>query len=164
MTDSSQPASAIQALSEHPPQQLERFQLLYEGLDATNVSPALLATCYHPDIVFQDPFHQISGLAELTHYFASVYENATAVRFDFHRQWHEKTDNGHASFIRWTLTYRHPKLYGGQQDIVVDGGSELLWQDQLIIHHRDFFDGGQMLYEHLPLLSWAIRKLKERMA
>ena len=156
--------SAIQALSEKAPEQLERFKLLYHTLDADSVSPALLATCYHPDIIFKDPFHRIKGLAQLTQYFAGVYENAQDVSFDFHREWHNKTNDGQFSYIRWTMSYRHPKLYGGEQAILVDGGTELSWQDRRIIYHRDFFDAGQMLYEHLPLLRWAIQKLKERMA
>ena len=41
--------------------------------------------------------------------------------------------------------------------------SLLHWQDDKIIVHQDFFDGGAMLYEHLPVMGWAIRKLKERM-
>lgn len=159
-----QSTSAIQALSEQAPEQLERFKLLYHTLNAETVSPALLSTCYHSDVIFQDPFHRIEGLPALTQYFMGVYENASSVKFDFHREWHQRTDDGQFSFIRWTMSYRHPRLYGGEQDIIVDGGSELSWQDQRIIYHRDFFDAGQMLYEHLPVLRWAIQKLKDRMS
>jgi hypothetical protein len=137
----------------------ERFQQLYRNLSASTVNKESLGQCYHPDIQFQDPFHQVSGLDVLTQYFAAMYENVSYIHFEFHRSWQQ--DN--TSFIRWTMSYRHPKLYAGKQVIHVEGGSELIWRDDLIIDHRDFFDGGNMLYEHLPVLGWAIRKLKGRM-
>ena len=63
----------------------------------------------------------------------------------------------------WTMTYRHPKLHKGKQDIRVEGVSLLQWKDGKIIRHQDIFDAGTMLYEHIPVLGWMIKKLKERL-
>ena len=134
------------------------FQQLYQQLNRDTVSKTLLAQVYGDAIHFQDPFHQIYGLQALTDYFVSLYENVEYIEFDFGHCWYE--DN-HA-FIRWQMHYRHPRINGGNT-VSVDGGSELIWQDNRIIQHRDFFDAGQMLYEKLPLIGWLIRKLKERM-
>lgn len=35
-------------------------------------------------------------------------------------------------------------------------------QDDLIIRQRDYYDAGEMIYEHLPLLGWAVRGVKRR--
>ena len=37
-----------------------------------------------------------------------------------------------------------------------------LCEDERIIHQRDYYDAGEMLYEHLPLLGWAVRGAKRR--
>jgi hypothetical protein len=135
------------------------FQNLYHQLQRGNVDKATLATVYGESIQFKDPFHNINGLDAMTRYFVSMYENVESIEFTFGHCWQE--DN-HA-FIRWQMVYQHPRINSGKP-VTVDGGSELIWGNDKIIQHRDFFDGGQMLYEHLPLLGWAIRKLKERMS
>jgi len=38
-----------------------------------------------------------------------------------------------------------------------------VWQDNRVIRHHDLFDAGAMLYEHLPVMGWAIHKVKERL-
>ena len=55
----------------------------------------------------------------------------------------------------------HPRLAGGQL-IEVEGCSFLLWRDR-VYRHRDYFDAGALLYEHLPVLGRVIAWLKRRM-
>lgn len=134
------------------------FYELYQTLNADADIPTLLANLYHPDIHFSDPFHAISGLTTLTQYFEHLYQDVAHIRFDFHQTLVE----GEQGCVHWTMYYRHPKLYKGEQDIPVEGMSLLKWQAGKIIKHQDFFDGGAMLYEHIPLLGWGVRKIKER--
>jgi hypothetical protein len=35
-------------------------------------------------------------------------------------------------------------------------------QGEKIIRQRDYYDAGQMIYEHLPLLGWVVRGIKRR--
>lgn len=144
----------------------QAFFQLYQQLNADADIAQLLATTYHPDIDFSDPFHSIQGLTQLTQYFEHLYQDVEHIWFDFHpplvgnqqeaakQQW----------AVEWLMTYRHPKLHRGQQDIQVNGVSLLRWQEGKIISHRDFFDGGAMLYEHIPLLGWGVKKIKERLS
>lgn len=60
------------------------------------------------------------------------------------------------------MHFRHPRLRGGAP-ISVDGCSHLLWWDK-VYQHRDYFDAGAMLYEHLPLMGGVIAWLKRRLA
>ena len=137
----------------------DRFIHTYQTL-GPGVDPApLLADLYHDDVVFKDPFHQISGLEHMVKYFDGLYANLSDCRFEFH----EILSQHQLGTVFWTLTFRHPKLHGGNKDIQVEGMSMLHWRDDKIMVHQDFFDGGAMIYEHLPVMGWAIRKLKERM-
>jgi hypothetical protein len=31
-----------------------------------------------------------------------------------------------------------------------------------VVLQRDYYDAGEMIYEHLPLLGWAVRSVKRR--
>jgi hypothetical protein len=31
-----------------------------------------------------------------------------------------------------------------------------------VYYHRDYYDAGSMLYEHIPLMGYAIRKIKKK--
>jgi hypothetical protein len=35
-------------------------------------------------------------------------------------------------------------------------------ENDLITRQRDYYDAGEMIYEHLPLLGWAVRGVKRR--
>lgn len=140
-------------------QTISNFQQLYLHLNRDTVSCELLAEVYADNIQFQDPFHHIQGLQALSGYFVGLYQNVEHIEFDFGHYWQQ--DNH--TFIRWQMHYRHPRIHRGKT-VTVDGGSELIWQNDRIIQQRDFFDAGQMLYEKLPFIGWLIRKLKERMS
>ena len=58
------------------------------------------------------------------------------------------------------MNYAHPKLAGGK-DIVVDGATDLMFEEK-IIYHRDYIDMGQMLYEQIPVLGSIIRYIKKK--
>ncbi|MAK91552.1 MAG: transcriptional regulator [Oceanospirillaceae bacterium] len=135
----------------------EKFQQLYQSLNRNNVSYDRLAECYSQNIEFSDPFHRIQGLTDLTHYFSELYSNVQSIDFRFEHS--QSVDN--VNYQRWLMTFRHPAI-GRGKEISVRGCSELIWAEEKIIRHTDFFDAGSMLYEHLPVLGWAIRKLKER--
>lgn len=137
---------------------LERFKLLYQQLNRDSITAELIRSCYADDVSFYDPFHQIRGVQALTEYFVSMYSNVEHISFNFTGSWHQ--DN--SSMLRWTMKFSHPRISRGEL-IAVEGCSELHWQEGKIVRHQDFFDAGAMLYEHLPLLGWAIGKLKERM-
>lgn len=111
-------------------------------------------------MVFHDPLHQISGLANVRQYFSELYANVQELRFDFHA--FDQTGNN-SGYLRWTMSYRHPRLRRGAP-IRVEGCSHLRWHDERVYRHRDYFDAGALLYEHLPVLGGVIAWLKRRLA
>lgn len=137
--------------------QLERFTALYKQLNRDTISHQLISSCYADSVLFTDPLHRIEGVQALTNYFVAMYSNVEQIDFDFTDSWHANNK----SILRWSMSFRHPRIGAGKL-ITVEGCSELQWHNDLIVRHQDFFDAGAMLYEHLPLLGWVIRKLKER--
>ncbi|AZE87478.1 nuclear transport factor 2 family protein [Pseudomonas orientalis] len=135
---------------------LRHFGHTFATLDKHNLS--LLDGLYSDDIVFADPLHEVHGLPELHRYFAQLYSNVNQLDFDFHG--FDQTAEGEG-YLRWTMSFRHPRLAGGEL-IRVQGCSHLMWRDK-VYRHRDYFDAGALLYEHLPVLGGVISWLKRRM-
>lgn len=135
---------------------LRHFGHTFATLDKYNLS--LLDGLYSDDIVFADPLHEVHGLPELHRYFAQLYSNVNQLDFDFHG--FDQTAEGEG-YLRWTMSFRHPRLAGGEL-IRVPGCSHLMWRDK-VYRHRDYFDAGALLYEHLPVLGGVISWLKRRM-
>lgn len=136
---------------------LRQFAHGFATLDKNNLER--LGELYSDDVLFSDPLHEVRGLADMQAYFAELYANISELRFDFYG-----FDEVHAGegYLRWTMSYRHPRLAKGRL-IRVEGCSHLLWHSK-VYRHRDYFDAGNLLYEHLPLLGSAIRWLKRRLA
>ena len=136
---------------------LRRFASEFATLDAGNLQR--LGQLYSDDVLFRDPLHEVRGLPALQRYFAELYANVGRLEFDFHG--FDQVVDGEG-YLRWTMHFRHPRLRGGAR-ISVDGCSHLLWWDK-VYQHRDYFDAGAMLYEHLPLMGGVIAWLKRRLA
>ena len=136
---------------------LRRFATEFAALDAGNL--ARLGELYSDDVLFRDPLHEVRGLPALQRYFAEMYANVGRLDFDFHG--FDQVCDGEG-YLRWTMTFRHPRLRGGAP-ISVDGCSHLLWWDK-VYQHRDYFDAGALLYEHLPVFGRLIAWLKGRLS
>lgn len=131
-------------------------QQLYRNLHAGNLEQ--LSRVYAENVLFIDPFHRIEGLQPLKAYFAGMYSNVRHVEFQFERVLQD--DN--SALIRWTMSLSHPRLNSGKT-LHVPGVTELEFTDRITLH-RDFFDAGALLYEQVPVIGWAIRRIKERIA
>ncbi len=137
---------------------LHQFARRFAELDSSNLDR--LGELYSTDARFVDPLHEIRGTAAMRRYFGELYANVRDLRFDFYGFDQVREGEG---YLRWTMSYRHPRLAGGRL-IRVEGCSHLLWQDGKVYRHRDYFDAGALLYEHLPLLGRVIAWLKRRLA
>lgn len=136
---------------------LRQFARDFSQLDAHNLER--LGQLYSDDVHFTDPLHDVHGLPQMKAYFANLYANIKELRFDFHAFDQISVGQG---YLRWTMSYRHPRLAGGQQ-IQVEGCSHLLWREK-VYRHRDYFDAGALLYEHIPVLGSTIHWLKRKLA
>ncbi|MHA6494063.1 nuclear transport factor 2 family protein [Pseudomonas borbori] len=136
---------------------LRQFAHTFAELNKNNLQR--LDELYSSDALFCDPLHEVRGLDNIRSYFAELYANVSELRFDFYAFDEVRQGEG---YLRWTMSYRHPRLAKGRL-IRVEGCSHLQWNAR-VYRHRDYFDAGNLLYEHLPLLGQAIRWLKGRLA
>lgn len=134
---------------------ISNFIETYQRLDKHHLH--LLADIYASDIEFQDPLHKINGLTDLHQYFEKMYANVTHCHFVIHDSFHIENK----AAVYWSMNLQHPKLRSGKT-IVVDGHSHLIFEQDKIRYHRDYFDIGSMLYEHIPLVGYAIQMIKQR--
>lgn len=136
---------------------LEEFCRVYKELNKDNLE--MLETIYHPDIHFIDPAHEFEGLTRLKSYFASLYQNVDSIMFEFT----SSIQQGEDIALEWLMSIEHPRLNRGRM-FRVCGMSRLHMIDSgLVDLHRDYFDLGAMLYEHLPLLGTVVINLKRRL-
>lgn len=157
MTMQQQSIPSEDSLMENAQRVVYQFQELYHQLDASNCEDGRIEAVYSDEMLFEDSFHRIEGVADFKDYCASLYENLSECMFEFHDAW----VRDHDAMLTWTMRYRHPRINRGRSVDVE--GSTLLRFDEKVHYHRDYFDGGQLLYENLPVLGSLIRQLKKRM-
>lgn len=116
-----------------------------------------LGEVYDRDVVFQDPINVLHGLASLQDYFREMMQGVKSCRFEILSTEILTTQ----AAIEWRMFYAHPRLNHGLE-IVVEGVS-LVTGDDRIKRHRDYFDLGSMLYEHVPVIGYAVKRLKRRL-
>lgn len=135
---------------------VENFKALYQTFNSNTL--LRLPWVYSPDIAFKDPIHQLQGLAALTAYFEEFCNPDTQCSFEFRNQ---LVSDGQA-FFQWQMHYRHPSLKKGKM-LTLDGGSLIKFNSH-IYYHEDFYDMGAMIYQHIPVLGWALKKVNARLA
>ena len=134
----------------------QRVKEAYLSIGSENVAD--LESLYTSDIHFEDPSHAVQGKRSLMRYLHKQFSNLSKCSFKFHSSIASETD----IFLTWTMFLNHQKLRGGDT-IRVEGSSYLRTRNGKIYYHRDYFDMGAMLYEHLPLLGRIIQRLKQRL-
>lgn len=134
---------------------INRFVDYYTELDTQQ--PSALAAIYHPDASLIDPFGEHEGLVAIQRYFTHLLANVEQCRFSID----PSLSSGHRFAVTWTMHWTHPRVAGGEA-LTLQGCSIVDIQDDLIIRQRDYYDAGEMIYEHLPLLGWAVRGVKRR--
>ncbi|MBS1986069.1 MAG: nuclear transport factor 2 family protein [Bdellovibrionales bacterium] len=134
-------------------------QQFFNALDKDHLN--LVDEFYAPDVEFRDPIGALHGSAAVKKYYANMYRNVQSVRFDFSSDVAQGTEH----VVAWTMTLVASSLNGGQP-VVVDGVSHIRYdaRGEKVVYHRDYFDMGAFIYEHIPVLGFAVRKIREKMA
>lgn len=134
---------------------LNKFKHFYK--DMLTPSTIKLDDIYTDDIVFTDPVHEVHGLANLMSYLDSSTENLEQCRFEY---LDEIVGDG-VAFIKWNMHFKHPGVSPHVQTL---RGVTHLHFDEKITYHEDVYDMGAMVYEHIPIVGFATRAIKRRMA
>lgn len=146
--------AAVPSSNTHP---VTDFLEAFNRLDTDNLHR--LEAMYTDDVVFTDPFHTVVGRDALRDYLGSLYKRLEACEFTYE----SVITQGDASNVTWVMRYRHPRINAGRE-ITVHGCSHLKLRDSRVCMHRDYFDAGEMIYQHLPIVGSLIRFVHARMS
>ena len=135
----------------------KRLEEAYHNISPDNLG--IVESLYTHDAYFEDPSHAVQGKAALLAHFSKTFAKLQGCSFKFH----QNVTNGADIFMAWTIFVNYPSLNGGQT-IRVEGASFLKTRNGKIYYHRDYFDLGSLLYEHVPLVGRLIKKIKQRIA
>ncbi|GFD90165.1 transcriptional regulator [Tenacibaculum sp. KUL152] len=139
---------------------ISRFCKIYT--DICQISPDDLASIYSDNILFIDPITTHQGLTEVKQYFANLLTQAESCKFDIaHILECAVNDSSVTHVANWTMTLTLTK---GKKIITLDGTTQLGIKDDIIVYHKDYYDVGEMVYEHVPVLGFVIKKIKGRLA
>jgi hypothetical protein len=133
---------------------MKAFLELYTTLNIDNLHR--LKEVYDDNIRFIDPAHEIVGIDNLISYFEKLYTNVQSIHFSFSEP---VVDDGNG-YVRWKMVFHHKRLAGGRP-IHVDGVTYIEFDESDRIHyHRDYFDLGAMIYEHVTVLGRLLKYIK----
>ena len=139
---------------------LERTQRMVEQFKTRFVliGPALaenLEQLYTEDVRFRDPISTVTGLVDLRRYFERFAAVSAGAHFDITA---EIVQPGQAA-VFWTMVMMDDK---GQPSRRFAGVSHLEVRDR-ISQERDYFDLGEAVYDHVPVVSWLTRLVRSRL-
>lgn len=120
--------------------------------------PSALAALYHPEAELIDPFGKHQGMLAIQRYFTNLLTHVEHCHFTID----PPLCQGNRFSVSWTMNWSHPRISRGET-LLLAGCSMVEVKNGLIIRQRDYYDAGEMLYEHLPVLGWAIHSVKRRL-
>lgn len=136
---------------------IDKFVGFYTSLDAASLS--VLPEIYHSNAVLIDPFGHHQGLKSIEGYFRHLLENIKHCRFDIDEPFYD----GQRFAVSWVMHWSHPRVAGGKA-LSLPGCSFGQVQHERIVQQRDYYDAGEMIYEHLPILGGVVRSVKRRVS
>lgn len=135
---------------------LERVIRAFETI--TPEAAGRLETLYTEDAFFKDPFNEVTGIAPIRRIFSHMFVQVDEPRFVIR----EAIESGDQAFLTWEFLFRM-KRFDTRTVQVVRGASHLRFAaDGRIVHHRDYWDVAEELYEKLPLVGGLMRWLKRQ--
>lgn len=139
---------------------IDQFCAFYNDLKSSQLTD--IKVIYGDDIELIDPIGEHRGQDQLTAYFDKLLQGAKHCDFSITSVAEHKLINPSdisQYSVNWVMSFATPKLNGGRT-IDVDGMTLLKVRDDKIFYHRDYYDLGQMVYEHIPILGAITKKIK----
>ena len=114
---------------------------------------------YAEDVHFEDPLGTIKGLDSLKVYYANLYESVEEISFEFT----EEVVQDETHVVMWIMRLKTPNLRGGKE-VTLEGNSVIRFgEGDKVVYHRDYFDMGEFVYEHVPIVGFLVRQVKKRL-
>lgn len=137
---------------------VDRLKAFYGAYDESNL--AELFQVYATDVCFCDPITEIHGVTALYAYFANGRKGLRHCSFEFL----EEFNSGQQVSLQWRMRFAHRRLKSGAE-ITIDGCSLITFDTngEKVVAHRDYFDVGAMVYEHIPVVGWLVKGVKSQL-
>ncbi len=140
-----------------PMDQQAKIKYVFDNLRADNI--VILDNFYAKDTTFIDPLGTHKGIQSVKDYYKNLYQNVKSIKFTYK----DLVTNGNTHVLLWTMTLSAEGLNGGTP-ITLEGNSYIVFNDSgLVSYHRDYFDMGEFIYEHIPVMGWTIKQVKKRL-
>jgi ketosteroid isomerase-like protein len=137
---------------------VEEFQQTYGDLTQDNLAD-LVRDLYAEDMYFNDTVHIIRDRAKLVDYMARTGGSLQENRVDIHRV----IRDGEDVYVRWEMTFV-TRAAGKRIESHSIGITHLRFNaDGKIVLHQDFWDSGNALYAHLPVVGFFVRRAQGAM-
>lgn len=135
----------------------EKIEKIFNGLNKDTMH--LVDEFYSAQARFEDPIGSHNGVDSIRNYYANLYQNVQSIRFDFSK--HICQGNDCAS--TWVMHLQAEGLNGGKPIAVIGNSVFQFDETGKVIYHRDYFDMGEFIYEHIPVLKNIIGYIKSRL-
>ena len=128
------------------PSVISRFVEYYATLDTQ--PPSVLAGIYRADATLIDPFGEHSGCSRSSAISPTCWLTSSTVALPLMRRCSR-------AIALWSpmMHWSHPRIARGAVR-QLPGCSVVDMRDDRIVRQRDYYDAGEMIYEHLPILGW----------
>lgn len=133
---------------------IDEFINKINSLEKNNIRNILL-DIYTDDVLFIDPVKTLRGLEELTEYFENLYKSVNKCHFTIEKY----RPNGVCHSLQWVMHLEHAKI-SRNREIIIEGASFIEFKDNKVCYHRDYYDLGALVYEHIPVLGPIISKVR----
>jgi hypothetical protein len=137
--------------------QQEKIKIVFNTLRADNIY--ILDEFYSKDADFIDPLGTHKGIDSIKSYYSNLYKNVNSIEFKHN----DIISSGSSHVLLWTMTLSAQGLNNGKA-ITLEGNSYIKFNESgYVFYHRDYFDMGEFIYEHIPFLGWTIHKIKNKL-
>lgn len=141
--------------TEQEQQAFAGVQRYFTGMTADSVRE-LTARVYAPQGYLNDTLVGIDGADRIEAYFSHTMERARLLNVEFL----DRAPAGTDWYVRWRMTVAADGLNGGQE-VVTYGVTQFRFDaDGRVLIHKDFWDSGTGLYEQLPVIGSAVRRVR----
>ena len=137
---------------------VETFAQTYGDLTQEDLADRI-AELYAEDMYFNDTVHIIRDRSKLVDYMARTGSSLEENRVDIHKV----IRDGQDVYVRWEMTFV-TRAVGKRIESHSIGISHLRFNaDGKIVLHQDFWDSGNALYAHLPVVGFFVRRAQGAM-
>lgn len=137
---------------------LQRFSAFFGPLTEQSVRHGTAQT-YAPALWFNDTLKTVTEARQLEHYMAETARNVEHCRAVIDT-W-SLTREGDV-LVRWHMVIRFKRFARGRDTESMGISLLRLDREGRIAFQQDFWNAADGLFQHVPLLGWAIRAIKRR--